>query len=68
MGTEKMNANGRRCREFNNRFKKFARICGRSYSGGRRIHASTAGLTVHEAIARERETAKRIAASKGKKK
>lgn len=63
-----MNANGRRCREFGNGNRGLARICGKSFAGGRRIYPATAVGNVHEAIARERAAAARIAAAKGKKK
>ncbi len=56
-----MNANGRRCRQFANGFRHLARI-------GRPIYPSIATRSVAESIARERETARRMAAAKSKKK
>lgn len=63
-----MNASGRRCREFQNGFRKFAKICGKSFAGGRSQYASTASRTVAESIARERAMAARYAQMKKKKK
>lgn len=56
-----MNANGRRCRQFRNGFRHLAKL-------GRPIYSGASYRTVAESIARERETARRMAASKGKKK
>lgn len=56
-----MNANGRLCRKFKARFGHVARL-------GRPIYAPTSSLSVADAIARERRTAARIQAAKGKKK
>lgn len=62
-----MNAAGRRCREFGNGLARFAKVCGGSYRGGRRIYKATAHLSVAQAIERERVAAKREAARKAKK-
>lgn len=63
-----MNANGRRVRQANNRYRHLARICGGNVLGGRPIHASTTSGGVAEAIARERAAAARENARKSKKK
>lgn len=56
-----MNANGRRCREFKNGFAKFAKICGKSYAGGRPIFHAKTSLSVAAAIAAERAKAAKLA-------
>ena len=56
-----MNANGRLCRRFKCRFRGIAKL-------GRPVYSPTAGRSIAESIARERETARRMAAAKAKKK
>ena len=63
-----MNAAGRRCREFANGFSRFSKICGRAVRGGRPVYTATAGISVAQAIERERAAARRQAQIKAKKK
>lgn len=63
-----MNASGRRCRQFANGFTHLAPICGGSVRGGRPVYTATAGISVAQAIERERATARRQAQIKAKKK
>lgn len=63
-----MSAASRRRRQFAIGFRHLARICGKSVQGGRPIYARHSLVTVHEAIEREREFARRQAQIKRKKK
>lgn len=63
-----MNANGRLCRKFAKGFSGFAKICGRAVRGGRPIYTATAGLSIAQAIERERAIARRQMQIKAKKK
>lgn len=63
-----MNAAGRRCKQFANGFRHLAKICGGTFQGGRPTYVATAGISVQQAIERERAAAKRQAAMKSKKK
>jgi hypothetical protein len=56
-----MNANGRKCRQFKHGFRHLGPLVRPNYK-------ATSGGSVAQAIARERETARRMAAAKGKKK
>lgn len=63
-----MSAARRRRRQFAIGFRHLARICGKNVKGGRPIYAGRATRSVHEAIARERELARRLANIKKKPK
>jgi hypothetical protein len=58
----------RRRKQAANGFKHLASICGKAIKGGRPRYPSAMGLSVAQAIARERQQAAREAARKGKKK
>jgi hypothetical protein len=58
----------RRRRQFKNGQRHLAKICGKAFKGGRRIYPAKAGLSVSDAIAKERAFAARQQAMKGRKK
>lgn len=63
-----MNASGRRCRQFANGMRHLSPLCGGHIRGGRPVYKATAGLSVAQAIERERAIARRQMAIKTKKK
>jgi hypothetical protein len=63
-----MSHGSRRRKQFAMGHRHLAKICGKSYKGGRPIYAGKSSLSVSAAIARERDFARRQAAMKQKKK